>query len=263
MFKKALLVLAFLLLASSVFSVRLIDPISKELSSTDNFVGTVAPGNTIELIFSKELTKKFDAVELLTPLPNGFSSSIKQEKESIKLLISVPKDAVVGDYPITVRIFGAQDDERLALSFSVVEGSLDVSPSEISSRTTLVDSIAEYPFFFVNNTDADAIFTIDTDLPAAWDSVNNFAVKKESRKFVVLRRQTLDAKLAIYPRQQGSKEFNVRVSYENTSKDFSFMVVAQPTLSSKLSATLYGLPFYSFSLLPSYFVNAIVSSYFK
>ncbi|MFA6319387.1 MAG: hypothetical protein WCX66_00485, partial [archaeon] len=74
MFKKVFTLGLFLILfASFVFSVRLIDPLSKELTNNDSFVGSVSPGNKMELIFSKELTNKYQSLEVV-------SSSISNSK---------------------------------------------------------------------------------------------------------------------------------------------------------------------------------------
>lgn len=263
MFKKAIILLAVLLLASSVFSVRLIDPISKELAPSDNFVGTVAVGNSIELIFSKELTNPYQSLSVLTPLPEGFSADVKYEKESIKLFISVPKGAPLGDYPFSVRLFGPERDDTVDAYFTVVSGALKVSPSSIVEQKVPVGSPAVYKFFFENDSDGSAVFTLTDSLPPNWNQDNLFAVSQPSMQVVVPKRQSLEASFTVYPRLQGKKQFSVNVSFENTSLPFSFFVNGVPTLKSKLSAVSLGLPFYSFSLLPGYFLDGIASFWMK
>lgn len=260
MFKKALILVAFLVLLSScVFSVRLIDPLSKELSSSDGFVGTVALGNTLEMIFSKELTNKYQSLEIESSSIKDLNYSIKYEKESIKLFVIIPKDAVVGTESIKAKFFGSSASDSIDLTFEVVSGVLGVSPASNAEVTTFVDLGASFKLFFVNNTDSDAVFTIETDLPANWFDVSAFAVNKKTIDVVVQKRSSLEQSFDIFPRLEGSKEFKTTVYYENTSSDFSFKVNALPTLKSKLSTVVYGLPFYSFSLLPSYFLNGLIS----
>jgi len=263
MFKNAIILLLVLVLASSVFSARLIDPISKELSPTDNFVGTVAIGNTMELIFSKELSNPYESVEVVTPLPSGFATQIKYEMESIKLFVSVPKDAPLGDYPFTVRLSGSSRDDKFGLFLTVVAGALDVSPSSVAENSALIGTPAEYSLFFVNNTDSSAVFTVDNSLPPNWNQQDLFATKQVGKQVVVPKRQSLEEKVIVYPRLQGKKEFVSKISFENTSKDFSFVVNGLPTINSKMSAVSLGLPFYSFSMLPSYFVNGLAAFFFK
>jgi|GEM_PF-961375 len=266
MFKKAFILGAMLLLlCSSVFAVRLIDPISKELSSTENnFAGTVAVGNTIELIFSKELTDKYESIELVTQLPSGFSYSTRNELESLKLFISVPADAVVGDYSISINLSGSKRNDKASLYFSVVRGQLKVSPSDVVEQVVNVDSPAEYKIFFVNPTDADAKFIISPILAGNWLSTNAFERDVSTDELhnisvVVPKGQKVEKSFFIYPRIEGVKEFKTIVSFEDTKKEFSFAVNAKSTFKSKMEAVFYGLPFYSFSLMPGYFANGLLS----
>lgn len=260
MFKKAFILAAFLLLLSScVFSVRLIDPLSKELSASDSFVGTVAIGNTMEMIFSKELTNKYQSLEIESSSIKDLNYVIKYEKESIKLFVVIPMDSPVGMESIKVKFLGSSVSDSLDLTLEVVSGFLNASPASNAEVTTYVDSGATFKLFFVNNTDSDAVFTVETNLPANWFEASAFAVNKNNLRVVVLKRSSLEQSFLVFPRLEGSKEFKAIVSFEDTSSDFSFKVNALPTLKSKLSTVIYGLPFYSFSLLPSYFLNGLIS----
>ncbi|MCX6803414.1 MAG: hypothetical protein NTY48_02470 [Candidatus Diapherotrites archaeon] len=257
MFKKAFILFFVIVLASSVFAVRLVDPISQELSSSASFVGSVAPGNTIELVFSKELTNKYDSLVVVSALSNGFSSSTIYDTESIKLFITAPSNAVVGDYPLTIKLLGPSSDDTVKVFFSVVVDSLDVSPSSIAEQKVFVDSPAEYTLFFVNNTDSDAKFLVSTDLSASW-------VKENFKgEFTVPRRQSSERTFSIIPRLAGKKEFTTTISYAGLSKEFVFGVDSKPTLKNKFTMSSLGLPFFSFSLLPSYFLGGIVSFVFN
>ncbi len=268
-FRKSLLIVVLLLLLSTVFSVRLIDPISKQLSPTEsNYVGRVAVGNTIELIFSKELTDKYEDIKMVTALPSGFSYSVKNELESIKLFISVPLNAS-GDYPISVSLIGPNKTDKVSLYFTVVEDNeasrerkesyLVVSPAEVYEQKVLVDGRAEYKLFFKNNTDGDATFNVSINLPSNWVSNNSFETTSSQIVVSVPKQSSLEQSVYVYPRLEGRKEFVVTVSYENTKTDLGFVVDASPTLKSKLEAVFYGVPFYSFSLMPSYFAGGLFS----
>jgi hypothetical protein len=264
MFKKAFILLAVLILASSAFSIRLIDPLSKEITLTgENFVGTVSPGGTLELIFSKELTDKYESLDVVSVLPEGFKSDVRVERESIKLFISVPANAVVGDYPLSLKLSGTGRVDDFSVNFSVVAGSTNVSPASAAVQETIVGKSVEYKLFFVNNTDSEAAFDISTDLRADWEQADLGSKEKVTKRVVVPKRQNLEETLVVYPRMQGKKEFKVKVDYENTSSVFSYEVDAKPTINSKFAAVTEGFPFFSFSLLPSYFINGILAVVFK
>lgn len=264
MFKNGWILLAILLLSTLVFSVRLIDPISKELSLNEtNFVGTVAVGNTIEFIFSKELVDKYESIKLLTPLPPGFESQVKIEMESLKLLITVPVSANSGSYPFSIELAGPNKTDRVPLSFDVVRGVLDVSPSDSSIVLTSVNGSAAFKLFFVNNSDSDAIFTISTNLPSTWVNESAFDLTEFSKVVKVSRRGSVEKEIVVYPRLQGKKSFVAKINFEDTSKEFYFEVNASPTIKSKFESSIFGMPFYSFSLAPQYFLDGMVSFFFK
>lgn len=260
MFKKGFILAVFLMLMiSSVFAVRLIDPLSKELSNDDSFVGTVSVGNTMEMIFSKELTNKYQSMEIESSSLSDLTYSIKYEKESIKLFITVPKSATPGVESIRAKFMGSSVNDSIDLTYEIVSDVLGVSPASTAQVDTFVGSNANFKLFFVNNTDAEAVFTIHTDLPANWFDSNPFTVVDKTVSVVVPKRSSLEESFNVYPRLEGSREFKATVSFENTSSDFSFVVNAKPTLKSKLETVVYGLPFYSFSMLPSYFFNGLIS----
>jgi len=260
MFKKQLILVFILLLAVSVFSVRLIDPISLQLSSTEtSFVGNVNVGNSIELIFSKELTNKYDSVSLVSELPTGFDYQTKNELETIKLLIFVPKNAVIGNYPFTIALTGPNGTDKVSINFNVVNDALVVSESNIAEQTANVNSTTSYSLFFKNKSQGNAVFVITSDLPEGWMSKDALSKAKFSKTIIVPKESSVDVSFEVFPRLEGKKKFNVKVEYGNTFSDFSFAVNAKPTLESKLEAITYGLPFYSFSLLPSYFIDSLIS----
>ncbi|MFA6064769.1 MAG: hypothetical protein WCW44_00680 [archaeon] len=244
----------------TVFSVRLIDPVSLQLSPTEsNFIGNVNVGNTVELIFSKELTNKYDSVAFVSDLPTGFDYETKNELETIKLIVSVPKNAVIGDYPFTVALSGPNGTDKVLINFNVVSDALVVSESNIAEQTANVNSSASYSLFFKNKSQGNAIFVITSDLPEGWMTKDALSKTKYVRTIVVPKESSLDVNFEVFPRLEGKKKFNFKVEYGNTSSDFSFAIDAKPTLESKLEAITYGLPFYSFSLLPSYFLNGLIS----
>jgi hypothetical protein len=260
MFKKALILALFLIFCCSVFSVRLIDPVSLVLSEdSKDLIGSVALGNKIELIFSKELVNKYTGIELLSVLPNGFSYSVEEEIDSIKLFVSVSKDAVVGYYPFKIKLIGPNGSDVVSFTLRVGSNLLDVSPSEIFEQAASVDSPVVYKLAFSNRSDGDGLFVVSSDLPSNWLGEDIFSKALFSRTIIVPRGKMVEESFTVYPRLQGEKQFNLIVDFEDTQRSFAFSVDAAPTLKSKLETVFYGLPFYSFSLLPDYFLGGLFS----
>lgn len=255
MFKKACFVMILVLILTSVYSVRLVEPISKELVG-DSFVGSIVPGQELELIVSKELGK-YNTLTIDSTLPNTINISVKDYLESIKIFIKTSEETLQINYPLKFTLVG---DENVSVEthFIVDDALLDSSVLNFSSDS-FVNSPAEYEFLLVNKSHADAKFVIGTDLPKYW-------LGNEAEKVVIVPKlSTKKDSIKVYPQIQGSHFFQsvVIMQNKNLEKEFTLVVNSKPTLLSKFSSSVNGLPFYSISLLPSYILNAIFSFTFN
>lgn len=263
MFKKLCIVVFLILLVSGVNSVRLVDPIAKEIVG-EEYVGSVSPGSTLELIFSKELGK-FDSLEINSKLPTGFESSVKDYLESIKVFVTVPDNAISDTYSMNLTMSG-KNTEEINIYF-VVEGELlDASLSNYSSEA-YVSSPAQYTFTLINNSHADDEFSIEPALPWYWMNKKGLAGNSftdNTIKVMVPRKSIKEVTLTIYPQTHGEKIFDVAVVLNpKEEKKFSLKVNAKQTFKGKTQSIFYGLPFYSFSLIPSFDLIGLISSLFN
>jgi len=263
MFKKLCILVIILLLASSVSSARLIDPISKEIDS-DEYAGSVSPGSTLELIFSKELGK-FDSLEINSVLPIGFKSSVKDYLESIKVFVEIPNDAINDTYSMKLTLSG-KSTEEIEIYFVVSDGLLDASLNNYSNET-YVGSLAEYTFTLINNSHADDEFIVSASPPWYWlteKGVFGDPTKDNTIKTIVPRKSTKEITVKIYPQSPGEKIFNVTVyTTPKEKKEFSLKINAKQTFKTKTQNIFYGLPFYSFSLMPSFDLIGLFSLLFN
>ena len=242
---------------------RLIDPISKELIGED-YVGSVSPGSTIELIFSKELGK-FNNLTVDSKLPNGFDAKVEDYIESVKLFISVPEDAIHDTYPIDITLTG-KEVESANIYFVVGEGLLDASLNNYSS-TTFVGEPAEYTFTLINNSHADEEFSLDAYLPWYWlnqKGLGGDPFQDNAQTITVSRKSTEEITLVVYPQTYGEKIFDVKIKLTpNEEKTFSLRTNSNQTFKSKTQNIFYGLPFYSFSVIPSFDLVGLFSLLFN
>jgi hypothetical protein len=258
MFKKAYVVFIFLILFSFSFSLRLVEPISKELQG-DDFVGSIVPGQELELIFSKEFGK-FDNLEFSSLLPNNFDVKIEEYIESIKVFIKADEETPQKSYKFNILLKGKDIQETATMFFTVDNSLLDVSLLNYSFETN-VGSEANYDFFFRNNSDADAEFRIRVLLPAYW-------LKETQKDFyktvVVPKKSSLKDSISILPQISGAQNFSSQVFLQNnkTIKEFTSHIEVNPTLKSKFNSVINGLPFYSISIFPSYLLNGFLSILF-
>jgi hypothetical protein len=101
-------------------------------------------------------------------------------------------------------------------------------------------------------------------LPWYWKS-NDLGFLFKETKVLVPKRSTKSASFDIYPRAQGEKVFDTTIIFGNSgkSKTASLKLNALTNFNGKLDSVLYGLPFYSFSLMPSYALNGLFGFFFN
>ena len=263
MFKKLCIVILLLLLINSVNSVRLIDPISKEIVG-EEYVGSVSPGSNLELIFSKELGK-FDSLEINSQLPSGFEASVQDYLESIKVFVTIPDEAISDTYSMNLTLDG-KSTEEIEIYFVVKEGLLDASLGNYSTEA-YVSSPAEYTFTLINNSHADDEFSISSSLPWYWMDEKGLAgdaFADNTLKINVPRKSNKEVVITIYPQIHGEKIFDVAVGLSpKEEKKFSLKIDAKQTFKGKTQNIFYGLPFYSFSLVPSFDLIGLFSLLFN
>lgn len=255
MFKKVLVIFFLLLLFSGVFSIRLVDPISKTLVN-DDYVGSVVRGSELELIFSKELGK-FSTLQIVTDLPDKFNVRIEDYLESIKVFIKVPKDALKSQYDFEIKMLG-RETKSIRLYFLVEDNLLDASINNHFGKN-YVNSPVSYEIFLINNSYADVEFFIQSQLPFSW--VNNS--NNSNKSIIVPKKSIVKEELIIFPQFEGKRNFELEVLAIDFKKNFSVFVEAKPTIVGKNSVVFSGFPFYSISLAPSYFFNGLIAFFLK
>ena len=245
-----------------VFSVRLVDPISREITG-DDFVGSVVQGNTLELLFSREFGS-YDSLQITTKLPAGFSTKVVTDLEVIRVLITVPPNAQNGSYDFGVNLLGKNKKSEAKMYFIVDDSLVDASLNNYSSES-FVDSESRYSFLLVNDSDADAKFTIENNLPWTWvvkDWVGCVNCQNVKTEVVVGKNSSQSVELIVYPRVAGQSVFNATVTLSpSKTKEFSLLLSSNHTLKSRIESVLFGFPFYSFSLLPSISLNGLFASF--
>lgn len=255
MFKKVLSLFLILILLQTAFAIRLVDPVNKELLDND-FIGAVSPGSTLELIVSKDFGK-FNSFKLTQDLPSDFKVSIIDAQESFKVYIKVPTTVALTDYQLIFDMNGKNASETVVVYFSVSKGLMDASFDNYGAESE-VGKKADFKVTLVNNSYADEYFTIIPNLSWYWKTAE-LGKEFSATKILVPKRSTITDSFSIYPRSQGVKTFDTKIIFGNSgeSKVSTLKVNATTNFFGKLDSVIFGLPFYSFSLMPSYLLNGL------
>ena len=253
MSKKILVLLLVLFLFSGVFGLKQVEPYSKILEGEDT-VGYASPNSTLELVFSKE-NEKFDSLKVNASLPEGFSTAIKEELEAFKVILVIPKNAEDMSYTIGLEFSNSESvlSVEKARVYFVVDSELLFVSMDNFSQETIAGESATYGFTLINNSDAKTSFKIKSSLPSSWYMPSSVHVAPKT---------ILSEEEIVTPGISGERTFVFTVEYAGGEKDFDVSIKVNSTIKSKFASVLNGLPFYSFSLIPNYFLNGLFALLF-
>jgi hypothetical protein len=264
MLKILFIVASVMLLSASVLAdVSLVNPFEETFSDQEVFkLGSVAQGESFEIIASNETglgdSIRWDELSVNPgTLPKDWVAfSTNKGERRIGVTVAVPKDSEPNIYQLTL----TATNKRLGVSDTIyarVEVKENLLNAAISNtglnESPLVNQMVTYEISITNNSIAPHRVMINSDLPESW------YVPKE---LTIPSKKTVTEKLDVTPRNFGRKNFSFNVESSLTGKEvvsFNSVLLVKPTFEGKLTPTLYGLPFFSMSMLPFYYFNTIIS----
>ena len=267
MLKILFIAAAILVLSASVAAdVSLVNPFEETFSDQEVFsLGLVAQGENFEVIASNETglgdSIRWDELGIKPDtLPTGWIAfSTNKGERRVGVTVAVPKDAESNIYQLTL----VATNKRLGISDTIyarVEVKENLLNAAISNtglnESPLVNEKVTYEISITNNSIAPHKVLVSSDLPESW------FVPKE---ITIPPKKTATETLEITPRNFGRENFTIKVASQLTGKDvvaFNTMLLVRPTLEGKLTPTLYGIPFFSMSMLPFYYFNTILGQFF-
>ncbi|MEK6821500.1 MAG: hypothetical protein AABY11_03835 [archaeon] len=253
---------ALLLLAIPAYAdIAMVDPVVEKVRAGGIIdAGSISPGESVELIFSRVsgygkdifweqaiLQKTEDATGVRTE--NSASGT-----DSLIAIIHTTSATPLGEYRFRVTMKGDGDtlQDETATIILRVENNLvkaSLSTEEVNGR---VNEPLTFTVFVLNNSSATIPIAIEPALPASW-------VRPQTRMMGPHSFETVT--LEIIPRFAGPKTFDIQVTRTDKGTEvaaISATLNAEPTLKDRYSAGLYGFPFFTISLVSHYLVNAIV-----
>ncbi len=261
MLKKFSFAIFVLLLAISVqASIQLVAPVEgiMEANSTID-LGKVQPGETIILRISTSSGSEErweNAIVKKDSLPENWAAKDSAEGEkTLAVEISVPENAHQELYNFSVELSNPRTritPEKINLRVLVEEG-LVISSVNSNTLTTNVGEEASFQIILDNDSVASHKVRISSSLPESWFGAEEIELKPKEK---------VNIDLGVTPHVYGAKGFTFSVtSLENGKNlgDFDMQLRARPSLLGKFSVANEGLPFFTFSLLPQYLINALLS----
>lgn len=258
MLKKVfVLFLVFLCINTASASVHILTPVDVVVPDKGEVsLGSVARGETAELIIDRKLnnTLYFDRAEITQALPKNWAYIPKLEDRTIILKLIIPQTASENTYSIPLKVWNSQEPENaetINLILYVKKNLLTADIAELIKETD-VESSVNYDFILINDSVAEHKVRISTTLPSYWFPSQELTLKPK---------QTTEISLPLNPKTYGVRDFKITVeSLQNdTEYEFDARIIAKSTISSKLKTPLYGLAFFTPSLIPQFLLNAFIT----
>lgn len=267
MLKSLILIAVFVVLAPCVFAdFAVVYPFEQKISGGSTVdIGEVSSGETFEIIVSDESflgqDARWESVFVGSDgLPTGWvvENPLPMEKR-LSLKISVPPSALQNTYSVKVTglnsVVGLREEftARVRVRENLLHVAVD-SPG--LNQFPFTGEKVVYNLVVRNDSIAPHSVKVFSDLPKNWfDEVFVEVPPKETKKIV----------FGVVPQFEGKKDFEINVFSVQKQKvvlGFDFSLGVKPTLFGKFSSPKNGFAFFSFSLLPFYFFDSFVFSFF-
>ena len=257
MLKKVfVLFLIFLSLTTASASVHILTPVDVVVPDEGEIsVGSVSIGETAELIIDKKLnnTSYFDRAEIIGALPQNWAYIPQLEDRTIILNFIIPQSASENTYSLPLKVWNTNEPENAETITLVVYVKKNLMTADVIEliKETDIENSANYDFVFINDSVAEHKIRISTTLPSYWFPSQELTLKPK---------QTTELSIRLNPRTYGMRDFKIIVEslQNNTKYEFDARIIATSSIPSKLKTPLYGLPFFTPSLVPQLLLNAFI-----
>ena len=246
---------------ANAVEVAMVKPVEASFSENQSIdLGEGVRGEVLDFIFVSKQSNdlRFDRVEALS-LPEGWGAS-KSEffGETLGMSVVIPKEEELGIKHLRLKLIDSSSNQSVEFASTVFVKSKLVSGTITPlKQETIVGSKAYYDISLLNDSIADHLVWVSSDLPNFWFREKLVRVKAKSLE---------ELRLEVEPKTYGMRSFNFTVtSAMNGSNIATFPgeLVVNPTIESKFASGFYGIPFFSLSLQPFYLINAFVSMFLE
>jgi len=259
LFKKLLLAFCVLCVLSSVHAaVFLIEPVDKKLGNNEEAAfGQIARGETLRVIVNKksENTLPWDTIKVDgASLPEGWSAKETATDKSLIAEITAPRNAPPSTQRARFVVSNAAQplfSEGFYGNFLLRENLLAISPENLQQETFVGKGVS-FRLKVNNDSIAEHSLEVTSSLPGYWFEPVSLTLQPKEKK-------SIDLNVNVF--SYGERNFSFLVSSKKNDLAIAFpaKLTIKPTLEGKYTASLFGFPFFSPSLLPNYLINAFAA----
>lgn len=257
MLKKMVFIAVFVLLAGTAFAnITVLKPVEKELPNNGSIeLGEISAGQTIEIFLQKKAQKGVlwaDAFVDSASIPFDWKVEKSIEDESIILLVTVSPNAVESVQNLKIIVSNSSFSETFIANLFVKTGLLNVDIKNRNQKIS-IEKNAVFKVILINKSIAPETILISSNLPKYWFESEKISLKPNELK---------EFDLIVSPKSYGRRNFDFYVKPLSNGRAFTFsdmQLEVYPTLKSKFTEPIYGMPVFTISMIPYYLINSFIA----
>jgi len=267
-YKKVMIFIFVLLIIvniNSVFSLKILEPVYKDLKNTDVVdLGFGSPGESFLISFLNEKGEDYFDIKIFsTQEKDVIIENIQKTKESIFTTIKFSNNLPTGEYKLNLILVGKEINKNITLKLNITEKVIYTTLNNFE-ETGYYNKTKEIKFNVINKATTTKTIIITSDLSDYWFNKESKKVKK-----VYLDPNSIkEVSYEIIPQKVGTTNFKIYIISVIDEKNlfldtknyitYDLKVNTQKSITSIYGSKEHTFPLFNSNLLPIYFFNKII-----
>jgi hypothetical protein len=262
--KKILFILILILLTTNIYSLKILEPIYKDLKIESNVkLGYFSAGEFFMVSFLLEENEDYHTISVNTLQEKDvIIEPTKKTQESIFTIIRLQEN-LSGEYDLKLNLLSDTSNREITLKLYITD---DVIHSQLINYNADVfyDNLEEITLNLINKSNTTKRVTISSDLPDNWLRSKNRYPKEIQ---IPLKPNSIsEHKYYYFPKEIGTKNITLKIisndDIENATEiiTYNLDVTVKKDLKSIYGSKNHTYPLFNFNLIPIYFFNKIIKT---
>ncbi len=261
-----LTIIFILLINTNVYSLKLLEPITKDLTYTNNAdLGYFSADEFFMVSFLLEGNENYSLISVdPSQARDVIIEQTRKTQESIFAIIKLD-ERLSGEYSLKLLLISEKDTKEVILKMFITD---EVIHTTLINYNPLVkyEKKETINLNILNKSNTTKKVRITSDLPVTWFSYKKERSPKE-KEIILQPNSTTEQTYAYYPKEIGQREVNLEIKsiietqgnikvQENI--DYYLTIETKKDLASIHGSKEHTYPLFNASLIPIYFFNKII-----
>jgi len=260
--KKYLILIVFMLLISTnLFSLKILEPITKDLTYTNNVdIGIFSPGEFFMISFFLNDGENYNKISVAPEqIHDVIVENTRHTKESIFTEIKL-SDTLEGEYTLKLILSSETQKKEVVLKMKITNQVvhtklINYNPVvEFENKETINLSI-------INKSNTTKTIVITSDLPTKWFLNKKERLAKE-KKIILQPNSVTEQTYDYYPKGIGEQDFILKINTQEkdftNSINYNLKITTKKNLKAIYGSKEHFYPLFNSNLIPIYFFNKII-----